>query len=411
MGGSFENRIFKGVIRYYTQKAKALAKDLRAEPDTDLEDQFARAVGFITYCHGDTRGLMQLIPQDRMTAELKFNFGISMLLAGDLRRGKRYVGPMNDTVFKKDGVWLFYSDWGDLLFCFEDGNRSNYRSTAEEVFNGDFSYDSGYSPPWKDGFAYHRLSAESLNLLRQKLIGRVVADDDSEEGERPLTGDDVVGATQNDIENWIDNDSCDDIQDAISSAVSRTGDEGVENAYYKACTDAVEEAMGTKGVYDKKSSKLGFFITYRSLSEFLAKYYELNSEYFSGNFHDLLEHAVEKQSLPDNIDGDFDDETFNYQIDFYVDQIDDIDVDEAPAPDPNQTELPMDVPVKPRDEKVVYAVYNADYPKGATIHGSRSGRDQLFKEHPEYASEKAWQEFVLSRRKNSRSKKLIKNEA
>lgn len=295
-------------------------------------------------------------------------------------RIQRMMKGQENILWKDKGFYLLFDDWEDTIkYALDtDSRRFDVESTAKGALGGEMDWlNIDYIDP-KD--CWDHIDKENGQTIARKVIGRTYTDESGDE--RVI---DEATVKELDLEEIIFSDEngseFEDIQDAIRWAGQDAERSGIEGAYSKAYMELITDALGpyewiTTDGYDWKNKKnikverLGFFVPYERLDEWLAKEREAEGEYFDPESIDiwkLVETYVEKSSPNEDYYHDFDAEYFNERLGDLLYEIDDQDVvpvEQVPA-DPQQPEMPLDDervkerPVKPMG-MVRVVIYNGD---------------------------------------------------
>jgi hypothetical protein len=274
-------------------------------------------------------------------------------------RISRMMKGQENILWKDKGFYLLFDDWEDTIkYALDtDRNRFDVESTAKGALSGEMDWLSiDYIDP-KD--CWDHIDKENAQTIARKAIGRTYTDDSGDE--RVI---DEATVNELDLEEIIFSDEngseFEDIQDAIRWAGQDAERSGIEGAYSKAYMELITDALGqyewiTTDGYDWKNKKnikverLGFFVPYERLDEWLAKEREAEGEYFDPETIDiwkLVETYVDKSSPNEDYSHDFDEDYFNESLGNHLYDIKDIETVPVPAEpaDPAQPEMPLDDP-------------------------------------------------------------------
>ena len=222
----------------------------------------------------------------------------------------------NDTLIVHGGMpYIAYDDYSDQEFiALFDGKHE--QGVAEKIFGGD-SYElfwSDYSTPIKDVLNYNSLTPANQRVIKAKLVGKVIVDDD--------TGNEVVLNRRN-INNYELNDLLqeldqqdDDVPQAVVNAYRDAEQSAREDAHHKGYMEAAGEIINGSGKHEWIGDKLCFPTTLAAIAEMADHFSESTGSEFDGNdYRDLVRDGTEERAEgPEDPSYRVDDEYFNERL-------------------------------------------------------------------------------------------------
>jgi hypothetical protein len=292
---------------------------------------------------------------------------LAMQKAGKRPRNKiaRFMKDQQDIKWTDSGFYLLYDDWSDpdLVDFFDSDRHNDYRKVARDVFGGDLrdSMDAWSYVNVEDMVAH--IDERNYFIIKQLLIGRTLYNSDGEQAvltkemAQELTDDEINDLL---IDRGNKEGPTEDICQAVKGAGVFAEESSMESGYFDTYKKALESALGEgewidQPTPDGKKSRLGFFVTYARLEEWINAWKEENGDDdFHGSIHDLALEFTEKLQPAEPSSSGVDTDYFNQVLRENLGEI----KMEAPIQDPNQPELPLEnepqsQPLEPDDTTTV----------------------------------------------------------
>jgi hypothetical protein len=298
---------------------------------------------------------------------------LAMQKAGKRSRNKiaRFMKDQADIKWGERGFYLLYDDWADMTDFFGKDRQNDYRKAAEDVFGGDVrdSVDAWSYVKVEDVASY--IDDRNYFIIKQLLVGRTLYNSDGEQA--VLTAEMAEDLTDDEIKDLLlDRGNKEGPTEDICQEIKRAGvyaeESALESAYFTTYQSALEKALGESAWIEQqtpkgKKTRLGFFVDYGTLEEWLRQWQANNEgEEFNGSIHDLAVEFTEKLEPAEPTSEGIDDEYFNVTL---RENLGEIEMT-PPTTDPAQPELPLEneparQPLEPEDTT---AVRIGDGPRG-----------------------------------------------
>jgi len=299
---------------------------------------------------------------DENTSEFAFHYGIHLLAMGRWRSALKYldIKPQDAT---SQGYVIRVTDWDALTgSLFADTRDSDHRKTAEKVFSGEardwFWEHQAYVDPEE---VAENLNDEEWKLVRAHMNYMTLYPNGTDEEAVVMQPSVLAKYTNDEIVEWIkhqDDYDPDNELDELRSALKRIAAEveidSMESGMYNAATDAIEDALGSKGKWVVQDGKnlLEFIVPWSKIVRVYEAYRKANADWFNGGVWYLLMDANDKFEFSDDFSNygksfgeavNKPDSGWHEHASFYLGELPETE----PPSDPNQPELSLDEPTTP----------------------------------------------------------------